>query len=49
MGRSLEMTPLGRLTTPENVADLALFLCSEAAAMIHGQAVVVDGGYAIQG
>ncbi|WP_446010535.1 enoyl-[acyl-carrier-protein] reductase FabL [Candidatus Electrothrix sp.] len=49
IGRSLEMTPLGRLTTPEDVADLALFLCSPAASMIHGQAVVVDGGYAIQG
>jgi enoyl-[acyl-carrier protein] reductase III len=49
IGRSLEMTPLGRLTTPEDVANLALFLCSDAASMIHGQAVVVDGGYAIQG
>jgi enoyl-[acyl-carrier protein] reductase III len=46
---SLERTPLGRLTTPDDVADLALFLCSDAAAMIHGQVVVVDGGYAIQG
>ena len=49
IGQSLERTPLGRLTTPEDVADLALFLCSEGASMIHGQAVVVDGGYAIQG
>ena len=49
IGTSLERTPLGRLTTPEDVADLALFLCSDGAAMIHGQAVVVDGGYAIQG
>jgi enoyl-[acyl-carrier protein] reductase III len=46
---SLERTPLGRLTTPEDVADLALFLCSDLAGMIHGQTVVVDGGYAIQG
>ena len=46
---SLERTPLGRLTTPEDVADLALFLCSDLATMIHGQAVVVDGGYAIKG
>ena len=46
---SLKRTPLGRLTTPEDVADLALFLCSDLAAMIHGQTVVVDGGYAIQG
>jgi len=49
IGTSLARTPLGRLTTPENVADLALFLCSDGAAMIHGQVVVVDGGYAIQG
>ncbi|WPD21106.1 MAG: enoyl-[acyl-carrier-protein] reductase FabL [Candidatus Electrothrix scaldis] len=49
IGTSLERTPLGRLTTPEDVADLALFLCSDGASMIHGQAVVVDGGYAIQG
>jgi enoyl-[acyl-carrier protein] reductase III len=49
IGQSLARTPLGRLTTPEDVADLALFLCSDAAMMIHGQVVVVDGGYAIQG
>jgi enoyl-[acyl-carrier protein] reductase III len=49
IGVSLERTPLGRLTTPEDVADLALFLCSDLAGMIHGQVVVVDGGYAIQG
>ncbi len=49
IGVSLERTPLGRLTTPEDVADLALFLCSDLAAMIHGQTIVVDGGYAIQG
>lgn len=49
IGVSLERTPLGRLTTPEDVADLALFLCSDLANMIHGQTLVVDGGYAIQG
>ncbi len=46
---SLQRTPLGRLTTPEDVADLALFLCSSLATMIHGQAIFIDGGYAIQG
>ncbi len=46
---SLARTPLGRLTTPEDVADLALFLCSDHASMITGQVVTVDGGYAIQG
>jgi enoyl-[acyl-carrier protein] reductase III len=49
IGASLARTPLGRLTTPEDVADLALFLCSGLATMIHGQTIVVDGGYAIQG
>lgn len=49
IGQSLERTPLGRLTTPDDVADLALFLCSDLSKMIHGQTVVVDGGYAIQG
>jgi enoyl-[acyl-carrier protein] reductase III len=46
---SLRKTPLGRLTTPDDVAGLALFLCSDLASMISGQVVVVDGGFAIKG
>jgi len=45
---ALQRTPMGRLTTPEDVADVALFLCSELAAMIQGQTIVVDGGYSIR-
>jgi len=45
---TLHRTPLGRLTTPEDVAEVALFLCSEAAGMIDGQTIVVDGGYSIR-
>ena len=45
---ALQRTPLGRLTTPEDVADVALFLCSDLAAMIQGQTIVVDGGYSIR-
>lgn len=41
-------TPLGRLTTPEDVADVSLFLCSNLANMISGQTIVVDGGYSIR-
>lgn len=48
LATALERTPLGRLTTPEDVADLALFLCSDYARMIHGQTLVVDGGYAVR-
>lgn len=39
-------TPAGRLTTPEDVAGVVAFLCSETAAMINGQTIHVDGGYA---
>ena len=46
---SMERTPLGRMTTPEDVADVVLLLCSKRAAMIHGQVLLVDGGYAIHG
>ena len=40
-------TPAGRLVTPEEVADGVLLLCSPLARMIHGQTLVVDGGYSI--
>jgi enoyl-[acyl-carrier protein] reductase III len=46
---ALQRTPLGRLTLPEDVADIALFLCSKLSAMIQGQVITVDGGYAIRG
>ena len=46
---ALKRTPLGRLTTPDDVADVALFLCSNLSNMIQGQVVTVDGGYAITG
>lgn len=35
--------PLGRLGTPEEVAAVVIFLCSEAARLVNGAAVVVDG------
>jgi NAD(P)-dependent dehydrogenase (short-subunit alcohol dehydrogenase family) len=37
-------TPLGRLGTPGDIADLILFLASDAATWITGCDVVVDGG-----
>jgi NAD(P)-dependent dehydrogenase (short-subunit alcohol dehydrogenase family) len=36
--------PQGRLGQPEDVAGLVLFLCSDAAGYITGQAINVDGG-----
>lgn len=37
-------TPVGRLVTPEEVAQAAQFLCSDAARTIIGHTLVVDGG-----
>ncbi|MCL4294381.1 MAG: SDR family oxidoreductase [Anaerolineae bacterium] len=39
--------PTGRLVTPEDVGQVVGFLCSEAAAMIVGQTIMVDGGYGL--
>jgi NAD(P)-dependent dehydrogenase (short-subunit alcohol dehydrogenase family) len=36
--------PIGRMCTPEEVAALALYLCSDEAAFITGQAYPIDGG-----
>ena len=36
-------TALGRLTDPEDVAHMALFLASDGARMVSGQALTVDG------
>lgn len=40
--------PLRRFAEPEDIAASALFLASDAASMITGSNLVVDGGYTIQ-
>lgn len=37
--------PIGRLGTPEEVAAAVVYLCSDGASFITGQALAVDGGY----
>ncbi|MBK8973254.1 MAG: SDR family oxidoreductase [Hahellaceae bacterium] len=37
--------PLGRLATPEEIARLVRFLCSDENTYITGQNIVIDGGY----
>ncbi len=40
----VSLTPLGRIEEPEDVADVVLFLCSEASRFMTGQGVNVTGG-----
>jgi enoyl-[acyl-carrier protein] reductase III len=37
-------TPAGRLVSAEDIASVVAFLCSEAAFMIRGQTIIIDGG-----
>jgi 3-oxoacyl-[acyl-carrier protein] reductase len=38
------LVPAGRVGTPEEVAALVAFLCSDAAAYINGQVIGINGG-----
>ena len=42
----LDGTPYGRVGVVEDVAPLAVFLASDAARYIHGESILVDGGWA---
>src|SRR4051794_37463010 len=42
-----ERTPAGRLVSPADVAGAVSFLCSDDAAMIRGQTIVLDGGFSL--
>lgn len=39
--------PLGRIATPDDIARVVVFLCSDAATYVTGQAINVDGGLAM--
>ncbi|TNC72241.1 SDR family NAD(P)-dependent oxidoreductase [Rubellimicrobium roseum] len=43
-----DMTPMRRAGTPEEVAALALFLCTDASSYMTGSVVTIDGGYTLR-
>lgn len=43
LSRLIEAIPLGRATTPEEIAELTAFLASPAGALITGQLIQIDG------
>jgi len=42
--KAIDETVLGRIATPEDVANVVVFLCSERARHITGEVIQVDGG-----
>jgi NAD(P)-dependent dehydrogenase (short-subunit alcohol dehydrogenase family) len=40
--------PIGRIGTPDEVAELIVWLCSPRASFITGANIAVDGGYVAQ-
>ena len=41
----LDMTPMGRVGQPEEIGSVVPFLASDAASLMTGSIVLVDGGY----
>jgi NAD(P)-dependent dehydrogenase (short-subunit alcohol dehydrogenase family) len=39
--------PVGRMAAPEEIAEAAVWLCSDAASFVTGHAMAVDGGWVV--
>jgi NAD(P)-dependent dehydrogenase (short-subunit alcohol dehydrogenase family) len=48
MGLMLAREPIGRVGQPEEVAEVVVWLCSDAASFVTGHTMTVDGGYVAQ-
>ena len=47
--RMTSQTPLRRIGEPEDIGEIAVFLCAPASRFITGQTIVADGGATIVG
>jgi NAD(P)-dependent dehydrogenase (short-subunit alcohol dehydrogenase family) len=45
MGEFLSKIPVGRTGKPEEIGQLAVYLCSESAGYITGTDIFIDGGW----
>ncbi len=48
LSSAAQHTPLGRIPTVDDVANVVAFLCSDEASMIVGQTIIVDGGLSVR-
>ena len=46
--QTIAMIPLSRMGLPEDIANAVVFLASDRASYITGQAIVVDGGWTLR-
>ncbi|MET0987363.1 MAG: glucose 1-dehydrogenase [Steroidobacteraceae bacterium] len=42
------LSPLGRMAAPEEMAEAIIWLCSDKSSFVNGHALVADGGFVIQ-
>lgn len=49
LGVAVDRTPAGRLGAPDDIAGAVLLLATDESAFVTGQAITVDGGYALWG
>ena len=46
--RIISMEPVGRMGTPEEIAEAVVWLCSDSASFVTGHNMSVDGGFVTQ-